>query len=268
MRAYLSLFKLRIITNLQYRAEAIAGVATQFFFGIVYILVYLAFYESNGTVKTPMEWQSLVTYIWLMQAFFALIYPYNSDKELLEMIENGNLAYELIRPQNLFIKQFIKMFSKKLIAVLLRFLPIIIVGFLLPYPYNLSLPASPLHLIMFIISLLIGGVLVSSLIIIIHLITFFTIDSKGIITIYSVIADLFMGTVVPLPFLPLWLKKIAYVLPFRYISDFPFRIYTGDISINSGISLVIQSIIWTIIFIIIGSIISNKALKKAVIQGG
>lgn len=60
-----------------------------------------------------MDWQSLVNYLWLQQAFYALIYPFDRENELLDMIKNGNLAYELIRPQNFYLKWYIKMLSKK-----------------------------------------------------------------------------------------------------------------------------------------------------------
>ena len=49
MSYYLSYFKLRFITSLQYRAAALAGISTQFFFGFVFIMVYVAFYESGKT---------------------------------------------------------------------------------------------------------------------------------------------------------------------------------------------------------------------------
>ena len=103
-------------------------------------MVYLAFYESNPNSNLPMNLSNLVTYMWLQQAFYALIYPYERDQELIGLINNGNIAYELIRPQNFYFKWFIKLYSKKVINVLLRFLPIIIIGFILPEPYNLSLP--------------------------------------------------------------------------------------------------------------------------------
>ena len=79
-------------------------------------MVYLAFYNSNNGSVYPMEWNELVTYMWLQQAFFALIYPLEKDQELLNMISNGNLAYELIRPQNFFIKFYIKMIAQKAVS--------------------------------------------------------------------------------------------------------------------------------------------------------
>ena len=127
MRSYLYYLKLECMTNLQYRMDALAGILTQIFFAIIFIMVYLAFYESNSNT-TPMSWQELVNYIYLQQAFYALIFPYTKDKELLKIIKNGNIAYELIRPQNFYIKCYIRIFSKKLIASLLRFSPIIIIA--------------------------------------------------------------------------------------------------------------------------------------------
>ena len=73
MKTYLSYFKLKFKTGLQYRAAALAGISTQIFFGIVYISVYVAFYESDSS-NLPMELSELVSYLWLNQCFFSLIY--------------------------------------------------------------------------------------------------------------------------------------------------------------------------------------------------
>lgn len=266
--SYLHYFKLRFITNLQYRAAALAGIFTQLFFGMIFILVYYAFYMSNPNSSLPMDWNNLVTYIWLQQAFYALIYPYEKDAELLNMIKDGNLAYEILRPQNLFIKFYVKMIAKKMVSSLLRCFPVIIVGFLLPEVFRLSLPLSVSHFILFLISLIMSCLLVSVLTIVVHILTMFTIDSKGIISIYSVISEVFAGSTIPIPFFPEFLKKIAYILPFRYICDLPFRIYSGDIIISEGITLILQAILWISIIVIIGILITKIALKKAVIQGG
>ena len=266
--SYLHYFKLRFITNLQYRAAALAGIATQFFFGMIFILVYYAFYKSNPNSTLPMNWNNLVTYMWLQQAFYALIYPYEKDLELLNMIKDGNLAYEILRPQNLFIKFYVKMIAKKTVSSLLRCFPVIIIGFSLPKVFRLSLPLSINNFILFLIALVISCLLVSVLTVIVHIFTMFTIDSKGIISMYSVIAEVFSGGTIPIPFFPEFLKKIAYILPFRYICDLPFRIYSGDIVINESITLLFSALIWIVALIVLGLLVTKLALKKAVIQGG
>ena len=57
MKSNISYFKLRNITNLQYRADAWAGVSTQIFFGFMFIMVYLAFYESGTDSEMPMYYK-------------------------------------------------------------------------------------------------------------------------------------------------------------------------------------------------------------------
>lgn len=266
MKSYLSYFRLRFITNLQYRMEAVAGICTQMFFALIFIMVYLAFYESGG--DTPMKWQELVNYLWLQQAFFALVYPFDRENELLSMIKNGNLAYELVRPQDFYFKWYIKMLSKRLVAVLLRFIPLLILANILPYPFHLSIPYSVGNLVMFITSLLLGLFLVTSLNLLMHILTMFTLDEKGTLITYNVIAEILTGSVIPIPFFPKWLKHLAEHLPFRFTGDFPFRIYSNSIPLEEGYILIISSIIWIIITILIGYLISRVSLRKAVIQGG
>lgn len=267
MKAYVNYFRLRVITALQYRAAAVSGFFTQLFFGFIYLMVYLAFYESNSSSLLPMNFQNLVNYLWISQAFFALTYPYEKDQSLMKMIKNGNLAYELVRPQNFYLKFYIKMIAKKLVNAGLRCGPLIIVASLLPDPLKLTFPSIKVILV-FIISLLLSCLLVSALSMLIHIVMMFTIDSKGIVNIYGVIAETFMGMIVPLPFFPAFLRKIANVLPFRFISDFPFRLFSGDIALNGVFKLICLSLMWIVITNVVNVFLSNLALKKAVIQGG
>ena len=109
-----------------------------------------------------MDLRRLISYLWLQQAFFSLTYPHTKDKDLLEMIKNGNLAYELIRPQDFYLKFYIKLLSTRIVATLLRCGPIIIVGFLLPDPYKLYLPISLENFVLFIVSLFVATLLITA----------------------------------------------------------------------------------------------------------
>ena len=266
MKAIKSIFKLNFLNDLQYRAQALAGISAQFFFGIVFIMVYVAFYESGST--DSMKLSELVTYIWLGQAFYALIYVYHRDTELLTMIKNGDIAYELVRPESIYFKWYIKILSSKTSKVILRFLPIIIISLILPKPYNLSLPYSKLSFILFIISLFFATFLVTSLCTLFNLFTFFTMDDKGTTAILGAVSEILSGEIVPLPLMPKSLVLISNFLPFRYISDLPFRIYSGNISISSAIPNIIIQFIWIFIMLIVGVLVSRKILKKVVVQGG
>ena len=64
MKQYLSFFRIRFLAGLQYRAAAWAGIATQYAWGGMTILMFRAFYQ-NGTNSFPMDFQALASYIWL-----------------------------------------------------------------------------------------------------------------------------------------------------------------------------------------------------------
>lgn len=267
MKTYLSYFKLKFITGLQYRASALAGISTQIFFGLVYIFVYIAFYESNsGTIPMPLD--KLVSFLWLNQAFFALIYLWYKDKDIIKMIKTGNIAYELCRPQDVYMMWASKIMGERLSNATLRFLPVILIACLLPKPYNLDLFITLPRLIIFLISFILSTFVMTFLILLYHIICLYTLDEKGIVNIFMVVSDILSGLSVPLPFFPNTLQKIAYALPFRYVSDFPFQLYVGNISINNGLIGIGMQILWIIILVVIGRLLMNNALKKAVIQGG
>jgi ABC-2 type transport system permease protein len=83
-----------------------------------------------------------------------------------------------------------------------------------------------------------------------------------------VVSDILSGLTIPIPFFPSYLQNISNILPFRYVSDFPFRLYVGNITINEGLVGILIQVIWIVILMLIGSLLMKKALKKAVIQGG
>ena len=267
MTQYLSYFRLKFLTGLQYRFEALAGISAQLFFGIVYVSVYIAFYESGGT-DLPIELNQLVTYLWLQQSLFVLIYSYYKDAEIIKMIKNGNVSYELTRPQDLYLMWFSRIYGDKLSKTILRCLPIIIIALLLPKPYNFVISFDLGTNILFILALILASILVTVIALLFHIICLFTLDEKGIVSIFMIISDLLSGLIVPIPFFPKFIRNISNLLPFRYFSDFPFRLYVGNININEGIIGIIIQIVWIVIIIIIGRTLMKKALNKAVIQGG
>ena len=229
-------------------------------------MVYVAFYESGST--DAMKLSELVTYIWLNQAFYSLIYLYHRDMELLTMIKNGDIAYELVRPESLYFKWYIKILSTKSARALLRFFPIIIISIILPAPYNLLLPYSLKSFILFLFSLFLSAFLVSAICTLFNLLTFFTMDDKGTTAILGSVAETLSGEIVPLPLMPKSILFISSFLPFRYISDLPFRIYSGNMGISESIKGVLIQFIWIFVIIIIGILVSKKISKKVVVQGG
>lgn len=267
MRFYLSYFRLRFISGLQYRFAAVTGIATQFFFGIVIIMVYLAFYES-GDATTPMSLSELVSYLWLNQIFYSLLTMEYKDREIIEMIKKGDLAYELTRPKNIYFMWFFKILGQRLSMVFLRSIPFVMIILVLPAPYRLAMPESIIHFLLFLIAISIGTLLMTSIITMYNVITLKTMDEKGVTNIFAAVADLFSGGFVPTPFFPNFLQVIGNFLPFKYVCDLPYRIYSGNVDVSVGFAGIIIQIFWTLLLTFLGYILTTKLLKRVVVQGG
>jgi len=267
MKAYLSFFKIRFIHGLQYRAAAYAGIATQFAWGFMYIMLYQTFYKSNPS-KAPMEFSQLSSYIWLQQAFLALFMTWFLDNDIFSLITSGNVAYELCRPLDIYNTWFIKSCSTRLSKTILRCFPLLILAFLLPEPYKFRLPSSSSAALLFILAMFLSFIVVISYCMLVYIFTFFTISPMGVRITLVMTADFLSGGLVPLPFLPDYITKYIYLSPFAAMQNVPFRIYSGELHSAPALMALLLQIFWAIILIFVGKALMTKALIRVTVQGG
>lgn len=265
MNSYRGLFKMTFKGELQYRAKALSGITTQFFWGIMYVYLYTAF--MGGSPIEGFSIPQMASYIWLGQAFFVLRYielPKNCAKE----IESGDVCYKFVRPINLYNQWFVEHIGYKVSATLLRFLPIVIIAFILPNNIGLSLPVSFLAFTLFLIALVVGALTMSAISMICVYLTFKTQSAKGTQIIVNTICGILGGMYIPLPLMPQSVQNVLNFLPFRFVADLPIRIYIGNISLSSALIFISIALAWLIGLILLGKLLLSKALKKTVIQGG
>lgn len=265
MKKYLSFFKLRLNVALQYRAAAIGGMFTQFFWAIMQILIFQAFYRVVTSNNISLE--QLISYVWLKQAFYSIISA-SSDSDIKTMIEKGNISYELCRPVNIYWMWFFKTLANKIAGGFLKSIPILIIAPLLPLGLSLQLPVGFMTFILFIISLMLAICLMAAIMNVFYISLFYTMSSKGTNSIFYAIVEFFGGTFVPIALMPSFWQSFCYMLPFSLAADLPFRIYSGSMAMNSAIGYIGMQIVWFLFLTITGTIITNNRLKKVVIQGG
>jgi len=265
--AYIALFKMRLIAGMQYRAAAWAGVATQFFWGFVYIMIYRAFYAS-GNAEPPMPWPQLVPYMWLQQAFLAIIMLWWQDNDLLSGITSGHVAYELCRPYDLFRFWYARLLALRLSNVALRCFPILAIACFLPAAYRMSPPAGVVPAVLFLLSLCLSLFLVAAISMFIYILTFITLSPIGARLIVGVAAEFLQGSVIPIPLMPEPLQRVLNFFPFRYAADLPFRLYSGGIAGTDALFQIGIQILWIVGLLLLGSLAFKRILRRVVIQGG
>ncbi|MDF2541458.1 MAG: transporter permease [Herbinix sp.] len=267
MKKYGSFFRMRFVSGLQYRAAALAGIATQFAWGTMQILLYHAFYETNQAAF-PMTLEALSSYTWLQQAFLAIFMMWFFENEIFQAISDGGISYELCRPINIYNMWFTRNVANRLSRTVLRCFPIIIVAAFLPSPYGIRLPVSFHAAFWFIISMILAFLVVVSLCMFVYIATFYTLSPLGVRILAVTVMDFFSGAVIPLPFFPDNMRLVLELLPFASSLNVPLRIYTGDIIGSELYRRVGIQAIWLLILILLGRGWMIKALKRVIVQGG
>ena len=267
MKAYLSVFRIRFANTIQYRAAAIAGVVTQYAWGFMELLMFSAFYRVNPDAF-PMTFQQTVNYIWIQQAFLALFMTWFWENEIFETITSGAIAYEMVRPLDLYGRWFSQSASTRIARCVLRALPILVVALVIPGPLRMTLPPSFLQFLLFLLSAVLSLGVVVAFSMLIYVSAFYTLSAVGARVMMAVLVDFLAGGVVPLPFFPDVLRSIVELTPFAAMQNMPLRIYSGNIAGMDALQGIALQMFWLAVLVFIGRQWMKKALKKVIVQGG
>ena len=263
MSAYLAVFKARFRVMLQYRAAAAAGVGTQLFWGLLRVMLFDAFMR-HSTTAPPMTWSQTLSYLWLIQALL-LLQPWRIDPEIVAMVRSGALAYELVRPTDLYWYWFSRQVAAKTAPVLLRALPMFVVAGLF---LGLEPPASLASGVAFLVSAFLAMLLGAALATLIAISALWTVALQGAGSLVSTLTYLFSGAVVPLPFYPIWAQRLIDLMPFGSLMDTPFRLYVGHTPPESALPLIGRQVLWIALLVLYGRWVLSRGTRRLVIQGG
>ena len=263
MTPYFAIVSARFRMHLQYRAAAAAGFGTQLFWGLIRVMIFEAFYRST-TAPQPITYAEVVTYVWLGQAMLALL-PWNVDTEVRTMVRSGNVAYELLRPLDLYALWFSRALATRTAPVLLRAVPMFIVAGIF---FGLGLPPSWASAGAWLAAT-IGAILLSCAIsTLISISLLWTVSGDGVTQLLPPFVIILSGMIIPLPLFPDWLQPLLNALPFRGLVDAPFRLYMGHIPPGGALLVLVHQMVWTVTLVALGRWILGRGMRRLVVQGG
>ena len=261
-RPYLTVLRLRALQETQYRAAALGGLVTQVFFGLVYIFLYTTLYAG----ETPEMLRDTITYVWLQQMFFRMMF--STDGELSNLIMSGGIAYMLVRPVDQHRFWVCRDVGGRFVGAVMRLVPMVAIQFVLPRELRMSLPDGWLSMLQFITSLLIGCVCLCELMSIIDAVTMKTLDKRGISAILSLTMMTFSGNVIPLTLFPDGMQTLIRYQPFAQALDAPIRRYQSCASLPEWALIVAVQVGWIFILRAVGRAMWQKQLDNMIVQGG
>lgn len=268
---YRAVLGARFRMELQYRAAAIAGFGTQCWWGVIKIMVFAAFYAS-APGDHPLTLEQAITYTWLGQGLLALL-PWTGDTEVQQMVRTGNIAYERLRPVDVYAYWYFRAMALRVAPTILRMTPMIILAaVILPLAglddWALKPPSGWEAAALFAASIASTVLLASAVTVLINTAMLWTVSGYGLNNLAMPLVAIFSGMIVPLPLFPDWMQPFLNAQPFRGLVDVPYRIYFADLTGMDALWGIAHQLGWTVALVLFGHWLMARGMKRMVVQGG
>ena len=270
-RPYLAAFRARFQVMLQYRTAALAGFATQCWWGGIRIMVFAAFYGVHAAAA-PISLANAVTYVWLGQALLALL-PWVADPEVGQAVRTGGVGYDRLRPLDAYGFWYARTLGWMLARALPRAaLMALAAGVVLPLmglgawawrpPSGmaaalLSVPAFALMTALGATVLMLANIVVAA-----------SLNERGVNAVLTPMVIVFSGSLLPLNFYPDALRPFLHMQPLAGLVDIPFRIYFADLRGGAALQGLALQAGWTLLLVGVGRLAMERMMRRLEMQGG
>lgn len=175
----------------------------------------------------------------------------------------GDIGLELIKPVALPVRILADFFGRNCFLVL-RAVPVFTMIWIL-----FRLPAPSLATVaLFVVSALMGWVIVASMRMALNLIALWTVQFNEAEELFNLLSNLFSGVFIPLYFLPSWVAAFAKFLPFAGIFFTPSAILSGSLAGGALVQALLLQMLWALVGAGILGLMWQAGSRKLVMQGG
>jgi ABC-2 type transport system permease protein len=262
LRRYLALASGAMQQRLAYRNAFLLSVLSHLLACFSLLYLWRAVYAGRPSLN-GFSWTELKTYL-LLTFMTNAIAGWQSELALVGRIIDGTIAVDLLRPFDFQLARLVETvgmaaFEAAIMLVVLGLVALVVGGILFPH----DLRTAALATLSFGFGLLIKfGVQYITC-----LLAFWSNHGWGIVQARVALTQLFSGALVPLPFMPDWLRNVAEALPFQGIVYLPSSIYLGRAGGGVLWALAAQAA-WALGLLVIGRLAFAGALRKVTIHGG
>lgn len=273
VRPYTAAFAARFILMLQYRAAAVAGFATQCWWGGIKVMVYAAFFTASPAAgDAPISLSQVITYTWLAQAFLVLS-PWAGDPEISQAVRSGGVGYDRLRPVDTYSWWYVRAAAWMTARAVPRAaLMLAVAGIALPLlgleEWSWRPPADLAQAALFAVSMILVVALSSAFVMLLNISAVATMDERGVNTMIAAVLILLSGNLLPLQLFPDWAQTFLFIQPFAGFIDIPFRIYFGGLTGLDALAGMGLQAFWTVVFVVIGRAWMHRQMRHLQMQGG
>ena len=271
VRPYLAAFRARFQLMLQYRTAALAGFATQLWWGGIRLMVFAAFYGAHAAAA-PISLADAITYVWLGQALLAL-QPWIADPEIGHAVRTGGVGYDRLRPLDAYGFWYARTVGWMLARALPRAaLMVLAAAIVLPLvgleAWAWRPPSGVAAALLFIPAFALMTALSAAVLMLANIVVAASLNERGVNAVLTPLVIVFSGSLLPLDFYPDAWRPFLHVQPLAGIVDIPFRIYFADLAGTAALQGLALQAGWTVVLIGIGRLAMERVMRRLEMQGG
>ncbi|MFE2613173.1 ABC transporter permease [Micromonospora chalcea] len=261
IRAYRSMARMALKSLLAYQTSFLFGMLASAF-GVLAMLYLWRSALAAGS-RQGFDWPQMKAYLLVAFVVGSLVSSY-TDYRMANRIQQGDVAMDLVRPVDY---QWSRLAESVGFAVYEAGTAIVVVlaaaaifgG--MPPPDRDTLP-------LFILSALLVLPLRFGIVYLSGLLVFWTQNYVGVQAARIALITLFSGALVPLAFLPEWMRIIATYLPFVGMASTPALLYTGSLDGSDATTAVLVQAAWAVALWWLARLMWSAAARKLTVHGG
>jgi ABC-2 type transport system permease protein len=263
MRLFWEIVKLSFRRHLTYRAAALAGLVTNFFFGMLRASVLIALYGTRREVA-GISLAGAITYTALSQAVIAVLSMF-SWYEVMNSVHSGDVASDLLKPMDYFSFWLAQDLGRALVSLLLRGLTIMVAYALF---VGITLPQSGGQWLALGMALGLGWLISFAWRFLVNLAAFWTPNALGVGRFAFVSSWFLSGFLMPIRFFPAWFVWLAHLTPFPHTVNTLIEVYLGVLTGPALMRALLAQLLWAMALIVAGQLVLRAGVRRLVIQGG
>jgi len=263
MRLYWEFTRRSFHRQFTYQAAAMAGLITNFFFGMLRVALMAALYVTQVSVA-GLDLNAAITFTGLTQAaigFLSLFGWY----ELMNSIYDGSVSNDLLKPAGYYRMWLAQDFGRALAQLILRGVPMMLAYAVL---LDISYPESAIQWVALLLTMLLGWLISFSWRFLVNLSAFWIPDASGVGRFFFALSYFLSGFLIPLRFMPDWFVHLCKATPFPHALNTMLEVYLGVLQGPALLEAVAAQILWAVGLIAAGQLVLKLGIRRLTIAGG
>ena len=263
MRLFYELIKLSFRLQFTYRTANLAGLATNFFFGLLRAAVLIALYGARTEVA-GLSLPEAVTYTGLSQATIACL-SFFGWWEIMHSVYSGDIGSDLLKPMSYFAFWLARDLGRAIANLLLRSLTIM---FAYALVFDIALPHGVEEWLALGVALTLSMLLSFSWRFLVNLTAFWTPEARGVGRFAFGLSWFLSGFLMPLRFFPDWFVRLCNLTPFPSMVNTIIEVYLGVLTNPELLRALGMQLLWIVILFAAGQLVLRAGVRRLVVQGG